>query len=481
MDYNNKFGAMDSTRDQKIDPKGDELCALRNELAALRERVQYLESLLLNCSEPSAVNADFYDSDGYSQQMRCAFCKDCTHSIHSCEYFGYLQVGDRWNVAKKLKLCFRCLNDKPKHLGKDCPYTRKCGINFCKLTHNELLHDEGRRHMLWNLKTKQIDLVPQSVNRSGSMEYENNNVPESLGTSDGKFDSLNESETETLSGEMYFSDLKNPTEFVKSMFVYESNDSDVDSLSECSGGENNQMEEMTRTPPGIESVSTNISVPCLNKDMDISMWLQPEQTVELMDPLKPKDELEVHMDMVEPLDICIETLEAVKSTVNGVELSVVECTAPIDPHGKPSELNADSLEPFDGELGLIEALGYSMRNLKPSECADSGRIEMDIARCVEPPDLNGPPFEQDCSPPAGIAGMAKRPPENVELLKSKGMLLATLSNYLQQIDEEIQYYEGITTQAPPAEGFSEKQKPMDKLDKSKLDLSMWLMPIPKVS
>ena len=61
-----------------------EICALRNKLAALRQRIQYLEKLL-SLNEPPAQSMD-RTSQG-------------AHPIRSCEYYRLLQVGDRWSVA----------------------------------------------------------------------------------------------------------------------------------------------------------------------------------------------------------------------------------------------------------------------------------------------------------------------------------------------------------------------------------------------
>ena len=49
-----------------------------------------------------------------------------------------MKIDDRYNVAKDNKLCFCCLADN--HLGKDCPWKRKCGIDNCEKFHNEFLH-----------------------------------------------------------------------------------------------------------------------------------------------------------------------------------------------------------------------------------------------------------------------------------------------------------------------------------------------------
>ncbi len=112
-----------------------EIQVLRNELIALRDRVASLERQLSNIKQ--------------FKSEQCVFCQG-SHPIRSCEYFKYLQVTDRWTLAKKLDLCYRCL--EKSHHGRYCPQSRKCGVNRCRLTHNELLHDEEKRKNLQKLK-----------------------------------------------------------------------------------------------------------------------------------------------------------------------------------------------------------------------------------------------------------------------------------------------------------------------------------------
>ncbi len=111
-----------------------EIIVLRNELFALRDRVTSLERQLSTIKQCTDCQMD---------RKLCVFCQEL-HSIQHCDYFKYLQVSDRWSVAKKLNLCYRCL--EKSHHGLDCPYTKKCGVNRCRLTHSALLHNEKRRN-----------------------------------------------------------------------------------------------------------------------------------------------------------------------------------------------------------------------------------------------------------------------------------------------------------------------------------------------
>ena len=47
----------------------------------------------------------------------------------------------RWEAAKSLKLCYRCLGGD--HNGETCVRSRICGIDNCKNTHNRLLHRDS--------------------------------------------------------------------------------------------------------------------------------------------------------------------------------------------------------------------------------------------------------------------------------------------------------------------------------------------------
>ena len=52
-----------------------------------------------------------------------------------------MSVPERWEAAKSLKLCYRCLGGD--HSGETCVRSRVCGINNCKNTHNRLLHRDS--------------------------------------------------------------------------------------------------------------------------------------------------------------------------------------------------------------------------------------------------------------------------------------------------------------------------------------------------
>ncbi|MCG8045578.1 MAG: DUF1759 domain-containing protein, partial [Candidatus Thiodiazotropha taylori] len=69
-------------------------------------------------------------------------CRECgkQHGIWSCRIFAQRSVRDRWNVAKRLQLCYRCLGED--HQGKSCPRSRTCGLDGCVDMHHRLLHKQ---------------------------------------------------------------------------------------------------------------------------------------------------------------------------------------------------------------------------------------------------------------------------------------------------------------------------------------------------
>ena len=52
-----------------------------------------------------------------------------------------MNLPERWEAAKNLKLCYRCLGGD--HSGGTCVRSRVCRINNCKNTHNRLLHRDS--------------------------------------------------------------------------------------------------------------------------------------------------------------------------------------------------------------------------------------------------------------------------------------------------------------------------------------------------
>ena len=54
--------------------------------------------------------------------------------------FNGMEHRKKWEMAKKLELCYRCLGKG--HLGDSCTWSRECGIDGCKDRHHWILHEE---------------------------------------------------------------------------------------------------------------------------------------------------------------------------------------------------------------------------------------------------------------------------------------------------------------------------------------------------
>ena len=72
-----------------------------------------------------------------SKKYQCVVCKD-KHKLWQCNEFKSKNGEQRWDIARKNKLCYRCLAGK--HFAKECRNSRICGIDGCLDTHNRLLH-----------------------------------------------------------------------------------------------------------------------------------------------------------------------------------------------------------------------------------------------------------------------------------------------------------------------------------------------------
>ena len=75
-------------------------------------------------------------SDNSKNQRECAL-KDGKHPIWKCEKFRKMNVEERGQKAKELKLCFKCLSDA--HQMRNCS-GRLCDVNGCGKPHHRLLH-----------------------------------------------------------------------------------------------------------------------------------------------------------------------------------------------------------------------------------------------------------------------------------------------------------------------------------------------------
>ena len=76
-----------------------------------------------------------------TSEITCAVCQE-EHRTIGCPKWQKATVQDRWDMAKKYKICFRCL--LTGHQGRNCRSTKKCGVNGCDKTHHRGLHPTTR-------------------------------------------------------------------------------------------------------------------------------------------------------------------------------------------------------------------------------------------------------------------------------------------------------------------------------------------------
>lgn len=69
--------------------------------------------------------------------QKCPVCEETGHTTTDCKEFKEAKESTRWDIAKKKRLCFRCLRFRNKM--HNCR-AKPCGINSCKYFHNKMLH-----------------------------------------------------------------------------------------------------------------------------------------------------------------------------------------------------------------------------------------------------------------------------------------------------------------------------------------------------
>ena len=76
----------------------------------------------------------------------CEPCPVCEglHYVWNCRNFIENSTSDRWKIAKRFQLCFRCLTEG--HHGKSCQRSSQCGQNGCLELHHRLLHRQHKRN-----------------------------------------------------------------------------------------------------------------------------------------------------------------------------------------------------------------------------------------------------------------------------------------------------------------------------------------------
>ena len=98
-----------------------------------RAKASYKEKAEGSTFATSATNTA---NDNSKTQRECVL-KDGQHPIWKCEKFKKMNVEERRQKAKELKLCFKCLSDA--HQMRNCS-GRLCDVNGCGKPHHRLLH-----------------------------------------------------------------------------------------------------------------------------------------------------------------------------------------------------------------------------------------------------------------------------------------------------------------------------------------------------
>lgn len=72
-----------------------------------------------------------------TSKPKCSLCERQGHNVIECEQFKKAATDARWDIAKKHRLCFRCLKYRTKQ--HSCK-PKKCEINDCVHFHHRMLH-----------------------------------------------------------------------------------------------------------------------------------------------------------------------------------------------------------------------------------------------------------------------------------------------------------------------------------------------------
>ena len=86
----------------------------------------------------------FFGDSRHNRTKKTQCCQACgaDHQIWTCQVFKQKSISDKWDIAKRCQLCFRCLAEE--HSGRKCPRSYQCGQNGCKALHHRLLHQPSQ-------------------------------------------------------------------------------------------------------------------------------------------------------------------------------------------------------------------------------------------------------------------------------------------------------------------------------------------------
>ena len=117
-----------------------------------------------------------------NDNISCDVCGD-NHTIFNCSQFEKMSVPVRWETAKRLKRCYRCLANG--HRGKSCENSQPCGRGGCRKLHHRLLHTNYKR------KSNEEPIARrQSLDRMDNSNNNCNSKPD-VGSSDSGSHSAN--------------------------------------------------------------------------------------------------------------------------------------------------------------------------------------------------------------------------------------------------------------------------------------------------
>ena len=82
------------------------------------------------------------NEDSERKRKLCRACGE-SHHIEKCLVFAGWPRDRKWEAARQVGLCYRCLNGD--HLGNQCSNSKPYNIQGCKRTHHPLLHDSKQQ------------------------------------------------------------------------------------------------------------------------------------------------------------------------------------------------------------------------------------------------------------------------------------------------------------------------------------------------
>ena len=101
----------------------------------------------------------FFGDSRHNRTKKTQCCQVCgaDHQIWTCQVFKQKSISDKWDIAKRCQLCFRCLAEG--HSGRKCPRSRQCGQNGCKALHHRLLHQPSQETELKTADLKSTNSI----------------------------------------------------------------------------------------------------------------------------------------------------------------------------------------------------------------------------------------------------------------------------------------------------------------------------------